>query len=252
MGQEELFCRDLADRADGAASDLRLYRERWRVTDVLQHRAWVSIRHRPFLFTIRHLITTGVNEYLHTPPPWQWLAGKGNCLGAKLSTMWCFCICVLKVHNVGTQACPSPSGTHTRSRTDTHTHTHTHTHALGWLRCRASSEAQCRQCARCAAFNHQRCATGPTGLPNSLLQHYGKWSREFIEQGRRDRGERRGRLGDGVWGGDKERGGKFMIRCDGKKRRKRKEWSSGSRGRKGDSMNGGGQASTGTTCWQVY
>lgn len=60
--------------------------------------------------------------------------------------------------------------------TISYTYTQSHTQLLEGLRCRASSKAQCCQCAQCAAFNHQRCATGLSGLPNSPLQHWGKWS----------------------------------------------------------------------------
>lgn len=79
-----------------------------------------------------------------------------------------------------------------------------HTQALEWLRRRASSTAQCSQCARCAAFNQRRCATGPSGLPNSPPQHCRKWSRILLNRERGTEGEREVEEGKEV-GGSSER-----------------------------------------------
>lgn len=110
-------------------------------------------------------------------------------------------------------------------------HTQLHTQALEGLRCRASSKAQCSQCAGHAAFKHQRCATGPSGLPNSLLQHW-QMKSEFIERGRRNRGReglRRGAEGEGGEECEREikNEGKFIIHCSERARRKEKSWRAG-------------------------
>lgn len=63
------------------AKDLKLYSESdgeregkmemerdppWPASNAFQHSACVSIRPWPFLFIIQHIITTGINKYLHT------------------------------------------------------------------------------------------------------------------------------------------------------------------------------------------
>lgn len=88
-----------------------------------------------------------------------------------------------------------------------YTYTQSHTPALEGLRCRASSKAQCSQCARRAAFNRRHCATGPSGLPNSRLQHCGKWSLSLLNrEGGTEEGWRRAREG-GQGGGERVRAG---------------------------------------------
>lgn len=168
----------------------------------------------PSLFIIHHIITTGINKYLHTLRVSRWEAN----VTAK----------VLKWAQYGVFAfvCVSEMCAHRHALAISSAYTQSRTQALERLRCRASSKAQCRQCARCAAFNRQRCATGPSGLPNSLPQHCGKWSLSLLNgEGGTGGGRRRG------WGkeceGEIKNEGKVHYSPQWKKKKKGKEGKQG-------------------------